>query len=132
MSAQAHNPLQAMWEKVMDEVTVNTEQGRDGSRCVRVRGDMTVAHAAALKEAFLAALPASAGSVELDLSAVSDCDSAGFQLLVLVRQECERRGVAFRLAELSAPVHDVVAFYRFEAFFGIPVVIGGNGDGRAA
>lgn len=68
--------------------------------CVHVRGEMTIYGAAHLKEQLFAAL-AGESDVCLDLSAVSEIDTTGVQLLLLAQQVSVAGGARFALARPS-------------------------------
>lgn len=70
-------------------------------------GEMTVYRALEVKLALLAAL-ADAHALEIDLSAVGEIDSAGVQLLLLVRRQAEASGKAVRLAAASEAVAETL------------------------
>ncbi|WP_426192689.1 STAS domain-containing protein [Massilia sp. DWR3-1-1] len=74
---------------------------------VRLDGEMSIYRAAELKETLLA--PLAAGTlVELDLSAVSELDTAGVQLLLLARQTARGLGGDVCVLASSAPVQDLL------------------------
>lgn len=50
----------------------------------------------------------------LDLSGVTELDSAGLQLLLLAQTEALRRGLLFRLQRPSATVQEVLQLLRLE------------------
>lgn len=55
------------------------------------------------------------GAAELDLSAVSECDTAGVQLLVAARRQARARGTALALHNPSEPVREALQRYGIEA-----------------
>ena len=57
----------------------------DSSMKMKIQGDMTIYHAAESKPILLRALD-EATDLDIDLSAVSEIDSAGLQLLLLLHQ----------------------------------------------
>ena len=61
--------------------------------------------------------------LEIDLSRVAEMDTAGFQLLVLAKQESQRLGRDLRIVAHSPAVQEVLEFYNMAAFFGDPIVI---------
>ncbi|MDM8545945.1 STAS domain-containing protein [Candidatus Venteria ishoeyi] len=61
--------------------------------------------------------------LELDLSAVADMDSAGFQLLVLLKREAKAHQKSLRLTGHSAAVLSVLDSYQVSAYFGDPQVL---------
>lgn len=72
----------------------------------RVQGDMTIHRAAELKAALCAALDRSAG-LRLDLSGISDFDTAGLQILLLLNNQAQASGKTLRLDSLAAPVGEI-------------------------
>jgi anti-anti-sigma factor len=84
--------------------------------------DMTIYNAAAHKQRLIDALHASA-RLEIDLSAVSEIDTAGFQLLVLVKREARRLGKEALIVAHSEAVCDLLDFYNMAADFGDPLLI---------
>ncbi|CAB1369427.1 STAS domain-containing protein [Denitratisoma oestradiolicum] len=61
--------------------------------------------------------------LELDLSHVSEIDTAGMQLLILVKQESLRHDKTLRIVAHSPAVQEVIEFFNMVSFFGDPVVI---------
>lgn len=84
--------------------------------------DMTIYHAAAQKPQLLEAL-AAADVLEIDLSAVAEIDTAGFQLLILVKREARRLGKEARIVAHSQAVREVLDFFNVAADFGDPMLI---------
>lgn len=84
--------------------------------------DMTIYHAAIHKQQLLAAL-AAGDELDIDLSAVAEIDTAGFQLLVLVKREARRLGKNARIVAHSQAVREVVDFFNMAAEFGDPMLI---------
>ncbi len=84
--------------------------------------DMTIYHAAAHKRRLLDALVAT-DRLEIDLSAVSEIDTAGFQLLVLVKREARRLDKQALIVAHSEAVRELLDFYNMAAAFGDPLLI---------
>ncbi|WP_345792650.1 STAS domain-containing protein [Thauera sp. JM12B12] len=84
--------------------------------------DMTIYNAAAHKQRLLEALQAT-DRLEVDLSAVSEIDTAGFQLLVLLKREARRLDKEARIVAHSEAVRDLLDFYNMAAAFGDPLLI---------
>lgn len=63
--------------------------------------------------------------LEVDLAGVQDCDSAGIQLLVLLKFEAdaEEREVVFR--NISAPVLDLIMMFRLHGMLGLSGTVAG-------
>ena len=100
-------------------ITLETTSGR--CRAI-VRGNMTIYEAAADKPVLLDAL-AKPGDVEIDLSAVSEMDTAGLQLLILAERESLKAGKRLSIVGHSESSLDVLDRYNLVSYFGDPVVI---------
>ncbi len=94
----------------------------DGALRLILDGPMTIYNASEIKAQLMSAL-SSSGILELDLSHVSEMDTAGFQLLVMAKRESQRQGHALRIVAHSPAVRDVLDFYNMDAFFGDPILI---------
>ncbi len=99
-----------------------TQTTTDGAAHLILDGPMTIYNALEIKGQLMNGLQA-APIFELDLSHVSEMDTAGFQLLVLVKRESQRLGHALRIIAHSPAVREVIDFYNMDAFFGDPMVI---------
>lgn len=84
--------------------------------------DMTIYHALPQKTELLEAL-AEGRALELDLSQVSEIDTAGLQLLLLVKREASRAGKEVRLTGHSPAVRELIEFTQLAGHFGDPMVI---------
>jgi anti-sigma B factor antagonist len=82
------------------------ETSQGAAACLAVEGEMTIYRAAELKPALLEAVRAH-DAPALDLSAVTEFDSAGLQLLLTARQEAARLGKRLAVSAASAAVRDV-------------------------
>ena len=60
-------------------------------------------------------------ALEIDLSEVSDLDTAGFQQLLLAKREAVRLGKALRLVHHSAATRDVLDIYQMADYFDTPL-----------
>ena len=85
-------------------------------------GELTIYAAAAVKERLLAPI-AEAAVTEIDLSKVSEIDSAGLQLLILAKRHARSAGKELRFTGHSRPVLDLIELFNLAPFFGDPVVI---------
>ena len=61
--------------------------------------------------------------MELDLSQVTEIDTAGIQLLMLAKRESMKRGKELRIVAHSPAVSELMDFYNIAGFFGDPLVI---------
>ena len=75
---------------------------------IRVTGEMTVYTAGQIKEPLLDAIAEVLADVQLDLSGVSELDTAGVQLLLLIHRAALVSGRNLRLGAESAIVRDVL------------------------
>ena len=75
--------------------------------------ELTIVTAAEHRERLLAALADGTG-LRVDLSGVSDLDTAGLQVLLLARNEGDRLGLPVAFADPSPAVAEVLALTRLE------------------
>lgn len=90
----------------------------DGVSVLAVSGEMTIYHAAELKAPLLAAFDG-VGNAVLDLSQVSEADSSGLQLMLMLRDEAARRGGKVLLHGASPAVREVMDTARVADSFEI-------------
>ncbi len=79
----------------------------DPAACA-VDGELTIQRAAELKPVLVQAARAEAPLI--DLSGVTELDTAGVQLLLLARRVAAARGVPLRLAAASEAVRETMTF----------------------
>lgn len=89
---------------------------------LRIEGEMTIYRAHELKQLLMDALQPLA-HVEVDLSAVTEIDTAGLQLLVLAKRTSGQRQGQLRLVRHSPAVLEVFELLNVAAFFGDPLVM---------
>ncbi|MEV7728868.1 STAS domain-containing protein [Streptomyces sp. NPDC087917] len=70
----------------------------------RVRGEIDLADAVVFREQLTAALHASRRGIDVDLSAVTFCDSSGLHVLLDLNREAVEAGKSLVLFSLSRPV----------------------------
>jgi anti-sigma B factor antagonist len=99
-----------------------TQTTTDGAAHLILDGAMTIYNASEIKSQLLAGLN-TASILELDLSHVNEMDTAGFQLLVMIKRESQRINRTVRIVAHSPAVQDVIEFFNMAAFFGDPLVI---------
>ncbi|MHB9118569.1 MAG: STAS domain-containing protein [Burkholderiales bacterium] len=97
-------------------------ENKEGRSILHVDGEMTIYQAADIKNELMGHLASSEG-VDIDLSAVSELDSAGLQLLILAKREATQTGKSLRLLSHSQAVLDVLDICNLAAYFGDPVVM---------
>lgn len=87
-------------------------------------GEMTIYQASELKNALLDGMRGdSEPEIEINLSGVTEMDTAGFQLLVLAKREAVRHNKTLRLVSHGAVTLGVMDLYNMASYFGDPVVI---------
>ncbi|WP_153131658.1 STAS domain-containing protein [Dechloromonas hortensis] len=92
------------------------------SQLLSITEDLTIYHALEQKQMLLDAL-AVTDELELNLAQVAEMDTAGLQLLVLLKKESQRTGKRLRIVAHSQAVSSVIDFCNMAAEFGDPLVI---------
>lgn len=87
------------------------------SDVLSIEGEMTIYRAVELKQILLAQLAQPGAAIRLDLSWVTELDSAGVQLLLLVKQLAAVRKKVFHLVGCSDAVEDVLRLLNLQAYF---------------
>jgi anti-sigma B factor antagonist len=98
----------------------------DGIMQLSIKDDMNIYNAESLKETLLGFCHPGTQELQLDLSAVNEIDSAGLQLLLLLKAESQKRGFTLRLVRHSEAVIEVFELLKLGTYFGDPVVIPAN------
>jgi anti-anti-sigma factor len=78
----------------------------------KIEGDMTIYTASEIKDKLFKKL-AKCQAMELDLSQVVEFDTAGFQLLALLKSEAERNETFVLMKNHSSTVLDILELYHF-------------------
>lgn len=89
---------------------------------MRPVGELTIYTASDTKTQLVEAL-AKHREIEIDLSQVSEIDTAGMQLLILAKKEAARNHLQVRFSDHSPAVIDAMELLDLTAFFGDPVVM---------
>ena len=92
------------------------------SEPLAITEDLTIYHALEQKQLLLDTLTSSS-ELELNLAQVSEMDTAGLQLLVLLKMEAQRAGKCVRIVAHSQAVSSVIDFCNMATEFGDPLVI---------
>jgi anti-sigma B factor antagonist len=101
--------------------TASSEGARPSE--LAIEGEMTIYRALELKDVLLGALRAAGAAgaeLRLDLGRVSEIDSAGVQLLMLVKHLAQSHGQVVRLTAISPAVRSVAEVLCLEEELGIP------------
>lgn len=99
-----------------------TQTTTEGAAHLILDGPMTIYNVADIKQQLLSGLH-TATVLQLDLSHVSEIDTAGFQVLVMAKREAQRLQRELRIVAHSPAVQDVIEFFNMGAFFGDPLLI---------
>lgn len=91
-------------------------------RRLAITQEMTIYHALEQKTLLLDAL-AERKILELDLSQVAEIDTAGLQLLLLVKRESNTAGKKLKVIAHSPAVRELIEFTQTAGYFGDPMVI---------
>lgn len=89
---------------------------------LRIEGEFTIFRASELKQILFAAQT----FTDIDLSAVTELDSAGLQLLLLAKKTALAQGRELHLIGHSEAVIDVFELLNVSGYFGDPVVMGSS------
>ncbi|HSC80289.1 MAG TPA: STAS domain-containing protein [Chitinolyticbacter sp.] len=90
----------------------------------RLDGELTIFHAASLKDALIAALGEGSDSpLTIDLSGVDELDTAGVQLLLLAKREAARHRRALAYSGHSPAVISVLELLDLAGTLGDPLLI---------
>lgn len=90
--------------------------------CLHLRGDCNIYHAEALRAALLETLRTPV-SFDVDLSNVTEIDTAGLQVLMAAKNHARAHGVELRLLGHSPPVLELIEIYDLAAWLGDPLVV---------
>ena len=94
-----------------------TKRRADGPCRLEISEPMTIYQAAALKARLVEALDFGS-ALELDMTAVTQIDTAGIQLVLLAKRECDARGKTLEL-RCSSAVSDLASFYNLAPHLGL-------------
>lgn len=87
---------------------------------LRLEGELNIYTALEMKARLLEVLGRDAEPC-LDLSGITEVDTAGLQLLILAHREAERQGKGLRCLEASPAVLEILTLCHLTARFGDPV-----------
>ncbi|MDD5113946.1 MAG: STAS domain-containing protein [Methylobacter sp.] len=90
-----------------------------------IEGELTIFTAADQKPQLLAFLE-SGDELEVNLAGVTEIDSAGLQLLILIKREAAHAGKTLRFVMHSKVVVDILELTKLTTAFGDPVVLAYN------
>jgi anti-anti-sigma factor len=83
-------------------------------RRLTLQGELTIHHAAHLKSTLLEALSC-ATLIELDVSRVTEIDTAGLQLLLATKRQAGRQACRLKLIDPSPAVLEMIELFSLDA-----------------
>ncbi len=89
-------------------VSVRTQKGKCKAK---IEGDMTIYTALEIKEKLVKQM-GKCQSMELEMSQILEFDTAGFQILGLLKREAERLAIDLQFKNHSTTVQDVLILYH--------------------
>ncbi len=96
---------------------------KKGGVCrLKVKDDMTIYQAVGLKDELLKGLEGGK-ELEVSLAEVAEMDSAGFQLMFLLKREGLAAGKPVRFLDHSPVVLEVLDTFNMASYFGDPLVL---------
>ena len=98
------------------------KSGKVAATVLRIEGDMTIYRAAEWKSALLAPLETST-TLDVDLSAVSEIDCSGIQLLMLAKKTAQQRQCEIRMIAHNPAVVEAFDLLNLAGYFGDQIVI---------
>jgi anti-sigma B factor antagonist len=97
------------------------EEGVGMSR-IEIKGELSIFTAADVRQKLLEALDSEA-EVDVDLSEITEMDSAGMQLLVAAKREAGHRNKPLRFTGHSAAVFELLELCNLSGHLGDPLLI---------
>jgi len=105
------------------ENTMQIDIEQHGEHCIiHLMGDFVLAHVTELKDTLLDTLN-DCQQLDVDLVDVSDIDTAGIQLLLLLKREALTSKKNCHLIHHSRVVVDMLETYQLSHYFGDPLVL---------
>jgi len=94
----------------------------DAEYQLEIEGDMTIYEAGEIKDLFKSTLN-DHQSINVNLSAVSEIDSSGLQLMVSLKNDAEEQEKKIHFSSHSQAVIDFLDLFDMTSYFGDPIVI---------
>ena len=103
-------------------MTIDIKLQNDSVTQLVIRDEMTIYNVLEQNKTLLPYLEADK-ELQIDLSEVTEIDSAGVQLLIVLKQQAQKVNNQFSLVHHSQSVIDVLELFDLAAFFGDPVIM---------
>lgn len=100
---------------------INAQQ-ENGICRLQMEGEFTIYNALEIRDGLMEHLAAN-NEIELNLSGITEMDTAGFQLLLAAKREGTRLGKVVRYVSHSQAALEVIDLYNMAAQFGDPLLI---------
>jgi len=94
----------------------------NGRERLRLQGECNIYSAGDLRAALLAAMQVSP-ELELDLSGVTEVDTAGLQVLMAAKASARTAGRPFAFVNHSGPVLELIEIYDLASWLGDPLIV---------
>ena len=101
---------------------IKVKKKKTGLCEVDLDGELTIYEAAALKDELFKKIEKCKG-VSINLSNVSELDTACFQILIAAKSECDKKEIEFMMNSHSPSGLEVMELYNMGSYFGDPVVL---------
>lgn len=97
---------------------IKSKKAKNGTHTLSLSGELTIFNVAQLKSEFDDFLQSGdCENLKLDLSKVSEIDTACYQLIIQLKKLCDQRSIGFVLGTVSPAVQDVINIYNMDEFF---------------
>jgi anti-anti-sigma factor len=99
-----------------------TVESHEAMESIRLAGELTIFNVSEMWRSMLQLLNGTE-EIEIDLHGVSEIDTAGIQLLMLLKMAVEKRGRSARFVNHSKEVLDGIELFDLASYFGDPLVL---------
>jgi len=103
-------------------LTIEVKEQKDGPTLIAIQDEMTIYNVLDQKTTLYPHLKDD-HELQIDLSEVSEIDSAGMQLLIFLKNEAIRKQNELTFVHHSQAVVEVVETFNLSSFFNDPVVL---------
>jgi anti-sigma B factor antagonist len=101
-------------------LTIRIEDKKDSPTLIFIQDEMTIYNVLEHKDKLYPYLKNEHG-LQVDLSNVSEIDSAGMQLLIFLKYQSDIEKKEITFIEHSESVMEVINIFNFSSFFDVPV-----------
>jgi anti-sigma B factor antagonist len=106
-------------------LTIRIEDKKDSPTLIFIQDEMTIYNVLEHKDKLYPYLKNEHG-LQVDLSNVSEIDSAGMQLLIFLKYQSDIEKKEITFIEHSESVMEVINIFNFSSFFDVPVTSSAN------